>query len=588
LRPMSDDRLRTPHAKADEPRHFQGPVLDRSESIGMSGRGTRRVWNITDRANGMGGFLKANLAVLVVLLIISASVVFAVSSIPARTESYSIRGPILIESDTEFTSENGVVSGSGAPADPYVISGWHIIVDSGIGIHVHDTTAHFMILDVWINGTASPSGSITGILLFYLSYGQVKNCLINDTNTAVDIQWGYDSSVYGNEFLGTKGFAVSIQNSNRVHIVDNYFQGQNGILASNWQQSNVMLNEFLANEMCLSGSDINGLAVKENTAVQCGYPVSLSWSTNLQVHNNVFTNCMYGIDLQHTTYADIRGNVVEQATSSGISIWGSSYTFTVCDNIVNGTQTYGGVFIENSWDMEVSNNLISNNSISVGSLGGGVTLYTGCHDILVCNNSFVDNTPHQAHDSNVMTDLWNETYPLGGNYWSDYAGDDLMQGPGQDVPGSDGYGDTPFQVDVDTLSYYPLMAPVPATIRPVADFTVDPLVGDNVTAVAFDGSSSSHPDPKKSITGYRWDFDCDGRFDTSWSSDPVIAHLFPVPGNYTVILEVEDGDGMTDLTTRVVTILDESIIPEFGAAGVPVLALMVLVAAAFRRRNGTG
>lgn len=50
------------------------------------------------------------------------------------------RANILIAGDKEFTAANGVRSGSGTPSDPYVISGW--IVST---IHIHDTSAHFVI-----------------------------------------------------------------------------------------------------------------------------------------------------------------------------------------------------------------------------------------------------------------------------------------------------------------------------------------------------------------------------------------------------------------------------------------------------------
>jgi len=530
-----------------------------------------------------GSFVKANLAVLVVIIIVSASLVFAVSSIPAKMEAYTIHEPIVITNDSEFTAANGVVSGSGAPADPYVISGWQITVNSGAGISISDTFAYFMIVDVHINGTESPAGSVTGISFVAVEKGQIKNCLINDTNCAVDILWSYDCSVHGNEFLDTVGWAMNIQNCNRMHVVDNYFLGQNGIQAGYWQNSNVILNEFLQNEMCISASDVNTLVVKENIATDCGHPVSLSWSTNIQVLNNMYVGCMYGVEFSHVTYADIKGNVIEGATATGIDIRSSSYIIVISDNVVNGTEVYGGMMIEDSWEVEVTRNMISNNTNGFGYTGGGITLLTGCSDMLIFNNSFMYNAPQQAEDRNGPVIRWNETYPLGGNYWSDYAGADAMSGPDQDILGEDGFGDTPVVIDVDSASFYPLMIPVPVTVRPIAEFTMDPTMGDVTMLITFNASSSHHPDPARNITGYRWDFDCDGIFD-AWSSDPVITHLYPVPGNYTIMLEVEDEDDMTDITTHVITILEEGIIPEFGTVLAPVLAVIAFITVAFGRR----
>jgi len=40
-------------------------------------------------------------------------------------------------------------------------------------------------------------------------------------------------------------------------------------------------------------------------------------------------------------------------------------------------------------------------------------------------------------------DIWDNGYPSGGYYWSDYNGTDSYSGPYQDLTGSDGIGDTP-------------------------------------------------------------------------------------------------------------------------------------------------
>jgi hypothetical protein len=54
---------------------------------------------------------------------------------------------------------------------------------------------------------------------------------------------------------------------------------------------------------------------------------------------------------------------------------------------------------------------------------------------------------------------WNDSYPSGGNFWGKYSGSDNFQGPDQDIPGSDGIGDTNCSVDSDTIDHYPFMSP---------------------------------------------------------------------------------------------------------------------------------
>jgi parallel beta-helix repeat protein len=58
-----------------------------------------------------------------------------------------------------------------------------------------------------------------------------------------------------------------------------------------------------------------------------------------------------------------------------------------------------------------------------------------------------------------QSNVWDNGYPSGGNYWSDYAGIDLYRGPYQNETGSDGIGDTPYLIDVDNQDNYPIIHP---------------------------------------------------------------------------------------------------------------------------------
>jgi len=73
---------------------------------------------------------------------------------------------------------------------------------------------------------------------------------------------------------------------------------------------------------------------------------------------------------------------------------------------------------------------------------------------LFCHNDFIEN------DKQVMdkehANVWDDGYPSGGNYWSDYDGVDLYSGPYQNEAGSDGIGDTPYVIDDVNQDRYPL------------------------------------------------------------------------------------------------------------------------------------
>jgi len=57
------------------------------------------------------------------------------------------------------------------------------------------------------------------------------------------------------------------------------------------------------------------------------------------------------------------------------------------------------------------------------------------------------------------TNVWDNSYPSGGNYWSDYTDVDLDSGPHQNILGSDGIWDHPFVIDENNTDNYPLVKP---------------------------------------------------------------------------------------------------------------------------------
>jgi hypothetical protein len=128
---------------------------------------------------------------------------------------------------------------------------------------------------------------------------------------------------------------------------------------------------------------------------------------------------------------------------------------------------------------------------------------------------------------------WDDGYPSGGNYWSDYTGVDLYSGVNQDEPGSDRIGDTPYVFDYHQDNY-PLMEPwrenVSATVEIYPEtLSLHSLFGRWIKAYI------------ELPEGYDV---CDIDISSVMLNDEVVAELHPTKvGDY-------DNDGISDLMVK--------------------------------------
>jgi PKD repeat protein len=81
----------------------------------------------------------------------------------------------------------------------------------------------------------------------------------------------------------------------------------------------------------------------------------------------------------------------------------------------------------------------------------------------------------------------------------------------------------------------------------------------------FNASSSSDPNEPASNLSYRWDFDGNGFFDTSWSSDSTIEHQYSSSGQFDPVLQVKNSMGYIGWTAGSVYVTD---LPPFASFSV--------------------
>jgi len=161
---------------------------------------------------------------------------------------------------------------------------------------------------------------------------------------------------------------------------------------------------------------------------------------------------------------------------TGILVYGSGLSVVdIIACIISGNKVYSnnkGIVVRDSQGITVSGNEIVDNYYGVYLVSSSST-YIHSNNVTdnyygiyltdsqmnhICHNSFIHNV-WQAYVDSDYFNWWDEGYPFGGNYWSDYTGVDYKSGSGQDEFGSDGIGDAPYFINANNIDRYPLMEP---------------------------------------------------------------------------------------------------------------------------------
>jgi parallel beta-helix repeat protein len=270
------------------------------------------------------------------------------------------------------------------------------------------------------------------IIIGELPYGSL-GIIVERDNIIID---GDGYMVQGS---GTTGYGFYCHNTNNVTIKRTNVNG--------WDQTAIRFDNannttIIDNIAC--NNDGNGI-------------VSDGGQFNKILNNNVSYNGRMGIGAAHNRKLTIQLNTIE---NNGDGIQYGATESAILQNVISNNYGDGILFFGES-DTIGSFNKIALNVIEGNQLGlEFLALLSPANDLLYHNN--VTNNIQQFvidESGGTWVNTWNKGYPSGGNYWSDYAGEDLYCGPYQNETGSDGIGDTPYVLDVNNVDHYPLMNP---------------------------------------------------------------------------------------------------------------------------------
>ena len=280
------------------------------------------------------------------------------------------------------------------------------------------------------------------------------NNTISDNNIASNFNYGihlwdsFDNVVFRNNITNNYWYGIYLGRSSNNTFSSNTIasNGENGIHLESSSNYNIMLDNTIINN--------NG-----------GIWLSPSCK-NIISRNNITINKFGGIYLYYSSNNNrINGNNVVN-NDFGVLVY-YSLSNAINENNITANNRYGVALYSYSKNNTVNTNNIINN-------GEGIYL-EGSSDNSIYHNNFINNSKQVFSYYSVNT--WDEGYPSGGNYWSDYVGVDVKSGSGQDLPGSDGIGDAPHIIDVDNRDCYPLMNPYGAPAPPTYSLTIMTTAG---------------------------------------------------------------------------------------------------------------
>lgn len=581
-----------------------------------------------------------------------------VAFVPQSASGYTLRGPISILRNSDFTAANGVTGGSGTVTDPYIIEGWEINLTgtSAFGIVVASTTAHFVIRGVYVHGSApfyagiSLNGVTNGTVRdsnasnnYYGIYGSggranfiLGNQVHGNRDSGINLYGAANATISGNTVMRNglpwTGAGIDLRSNSRDLVIRDNILALNqrwGIDAFSAQRIEILGNTLFGNADNVNVEESSGVNVTQNNLRDSGFGVLVSRSWDVAIRNNTFADHGAAVHLSDSTTASVSGNTFLR---DGVSLFGlslpalTSHVITP-DNLIEGKpvrfykdrtglvvdgESVGQIILANCIDIRIANITFPSTDRAIdahyvrdlrvegntiGLTGAGIGAFRSSN-VTVANNDvtssgsaiilgqvtdssirwnrFNDNTFHvrlgsstgvrvfhnefigsstPAEDNAGSANQWDNGYPSGGNYWSGYAGSDMCSGPSQNAcPDADGIGDVARVIDSDSRDRYPLMAPPVASTPPLAAFSVTPPFGLVGTTFTVDASGSSDTEDPLAALKVRWDWEDDGVWDTSFSSELTDRHAYEQPGTYRIRAEVRDSSRMTGNATQEVVV----------------------------------
>lgn len=364
------------------------------------------------------------------------------------------------------------------------------------------------------------------------------------------------------------GYPVYVRYSSIQQAINNASDGDSIFVSSGTYYERVVINKTVQ----LRGENPETTVIDGN-----GTQTILEITThNVNITRFTVRNGDKGVHLTSNADSSIVAESNMINNSYGIFVRSDNNQLTdnkIVDNKVSGIELYASCGCSPVRGNTITKNKLLNNSY-------GIWLRNSVEGF-ICHNNFVNNT-QQVLTSGSQT-AWDNGYPAGGNYWSDYAGNDTYSGLCQNLTGSDGIGDSQYVIDDNNQDNHPLMGMLSA-FNAIWEEQSHPVnVISNSTVSDFDFRVRYEPEIRREIS-----FNVTGEDDTVGFCRVMIPtelmnHSYTVLVNgeeaNTTLLDISNSTHAYLYFTYKLSTKHVLIIPEFPSAlTFPLLITVTLIA----------
>jgi parallel beta-helix repeat protein len=264
------------------------------------------------------------------------------------------------------------------------------------------------------NPENEPIASSSAIYAGFVSNIEIRNIIVKGCASGIEVQSVSQANIHNttidgeSQTEGSEAIGISIMSCDGASIDQNYILNNYNALLVQSSNCSITNNRIMHNSgagVYLTGSENKVLS---NLIAKNEIGIEIAGSNNLIQDNDILSNKRIGI-LTAPNNLFTGNNIAGQ----------------------NSTNAYG---------------------VQMGPYDGGSTFY---------HNDFENNYIQvEGGDFAPIANVWDNGYSSGGNYWDTYQGVDSYIGVFQNETGSDGIGDTPYEITSANIDHYPLMQPV--------------------------------------------------------------------------------------------------------------------------------